>query len=546
MLPPARADDSIRRTTTVANTTRRPATNNLSRANTANPTTTTTRPATVRPPPEDAEPPPPPYTRTDPQPEHTRILHERLAAEIETRDTSPIPVVAVTPAHTQSIASASSSPAARSSSLRPDSSSEEHRPATPQRVPSDEDLRQVWEESQFEEATRMSRAAEQEREDLETAMRLSLAETSARGQAAGRSEGGPSSSLGIMHPVIEEDAPPSRPLSSYVGSQNTGPGDHRRSVSDAGAGGRPALGGAVDDLGALIMSRGAQPNNRPATSSLLDDEEGMGDMPMLTPTKTGAILKSKNPFLSSTERVSLQESEQGESSQAQNPSTQSGMPTSPPVSTPPKADGEMAHMSPRQPTATSRRPSASPLWESPGSAHTSYSPPANQSVRTSKKPLPSPPGPGSMMHQQSPQSPRFEPPPGPPPSHLRVPSLGGAENTPPLPPRRETLQSPTLMSSTQMTSTSESFFYPQQGTHRNTPQPSPARNAPETEPEAVPPRLPMRKISTLLKGEDPLEMLKDYDTVFLSQFWTNDTSRIFTNPTQLMTVLPWPAIDGRR
>ena len=238
--------------------------------------TTPARPVqTVRPVPlgDDEELPPPPYTAADPEPDQTRMLEERLAQE------------AVATGHVEPEPERFSPPAGPPPQAQ--------RQATPQTSPpetpgsdADDEVRRVWEESQLDEAKRASRAAEQERIELEEAMRLSLAEAEAVGVAS--SVAGPST----MPP--RQETPPSRPMPQipnvnttprplprpHISSPTLAPPQstfHRRTASDVGPGFASMSIAEFDPLG---------------------DDSSMPSVAPLQPTKTGAVLRSNNPFLS--------------------------------------------------------------------------------------------------------------------------------------------------------------------------------------------------------------------------------------------------------
>jgi hypothetical protein len=205
------------------------------------------------------EMPPPPYASQDPEPDSTRMLQIRLAAEAEAAGRLGMEGTSAAGSRTETSSSTQESqaitptvhhsPAARQSS-------------TPTSPPTDPEEARIWEESQLDEAKRASIAAERERLELEEAMRLSLQESER--EAA-------------LPPVFEEaeSGPSSRRVSSYGPSSGTDGYHHRRAVSDA------------------------QDNGRPV-ASLLDNDDGyLG--PMLKPQRTGAVFQSRNPFLSPQE-----------------------------------------------------------------------------------------------------------------------------------------------------------------------------------------------------------------------------------------------------
>lgn len=567
---------------------------------TRRPTTTTTRPA----PADDEELPPPPYARTDPEPEQTAMLEARLAAEAETN-----PNATYDPPHT---APPVSYPPASSSrppqTVYPTPSNPPQREnSTPQRIPSDPELRQIWEESQFEEAKRLSIAAAREQKDLEEAMRLSLAD-------AGGSGGGPSNQS--MDSVSEE--PGFRRASSY-NPLTDALGERRRTSSDL-----PNGGGDVSsisaDLAGLSMPGGyefeqheenlrqerleeqrrqqqqqqqsqphqqqqhhqqehtQQPDQHSTQSpfyqphhsaqqpmSLMDDNDDLPLAVALTPMKTGTVLKSKNPFLSAAERE-----EQSDALTSPQASASYVSPSGEPLANHPSGTPVQQHLSPPQtPLPASRQVSAQSLRDSPGSGYTSYylTSGGSESPRANK-PLPSPPGPGGIQpgssprvsqlqgQSQQPQSPSlqqsaaYNSPPGPPPPHLQIstppisaqhgqpgtpgpqsgfanspgqsnsyqaitpsqyPTRQGTSGQPPLPPRPENLRSPQT--------TTPGYFAAEQGQQIKSPTSSvPTSSFSLSTPQAGPtgpPPLPIRP--AIHNGEDPLELLKTYDTIFLSE-----------------------------
>lgn len=591
----------LRRTQT--STSSRP-TQNVSRTNTSNPRinrvtsaaasvptrrpTTTTRPDTG----DDEEPPPPPYARTDPEPEQTRMLEARLAAEAESAGTTTYDPPPTAPPSTSRRASQPASISQQPQTVYPTSPSSRRENETPQRIPSDPELRRIWEDSQFEEAKRLSIAAAREQKDLEEAMALSLAE--AEGSASG-----PSNRTGLTEDNGQRGASSYIPASS---STDYGGGTGIAAGQDSVEGSN----GISADLAGLDMSGDYeyrqheenlrqermeqerqqqeqhqqdqnpfhQPSHIPANyqnTSLLDDNDDLPLAVPLTPMKTGAVLQSKNPFLSPSDP-------EAESPLQRLPQASAAFGT--PASSTPQPSGSFTtpsqqHLSPPQsPTSATRRVSSQSLRDSPGSAHTSFY--LNDGTNTSPrapKPLPPPPGPGgiqpgtfgsprtpqfldqSQSSTSSPQQPeRYAPPPGPPPAHLRIPthptviqesSAGQQAGTPlkqyssspqihtldnqainpsqypsraptatqpPLPPRRETVQSP------QQGTPSGYFAAPGQ----NIMSPTSVDSAPSS--QNGPPRLPVRP--GLRNGEDPLELLKSYDTVFLSECFHTWTKQV--------------------
>jgi hypothetical protein len=489
-----------------------------------------------------------------------------------------------------------SSPSNRQPPMREDS--------TPQRVPSDEELRRVWEESQFDEAKRESRAAEQERKDLEEALRLSLQEGEASGSGTtGQydqygSSPGPSQS-GPSFQFHDED-PASRRVSSYnpiTRRDTTFDQDRPTHVPDYG---EASTAGITQGLGDLRMpggfdgpavpqppSSGFQPQST-NQQSLLDDDDDSQNLssagPMLTPMKTGMAMQSKNPFLSPHEV----QQEEG-------------------PSTPPPTIDQKSFPSPRSefPPSTSSPLPQHPVnntRDSPGSAmttHTIYNQDAQHGLSPSPRiPSGSSPTPRALPRPPSMSRPpvesSFTPPPGPPPAPMspqppmqqypqqppyhqqQPPQPQQAQTpkqqfqqyiqsiTPALPPRRDThatqvinqevqslgVYSPQYPSSTQYQVNQQSaplnpegYPNPQGSAQNNTPSysysqsgqipvstyqvSSPTAAYPQQNqsfeqaqfPAAAPSSGPAlaRSLSTVVDGEDPLDMLKQYDTVFLSE-----------------------------
>ncbi len=470
VLPPPSSNpsSSLRRTQTSQPTTptTRPS-DGLSR------TRTTAGPTTTRPVVEDGdEPPPPPYASQDPEPESTRMLQERLTAEAEAEGrvapSIPTPQPSSSTSHNPARSPATSTvydpppgaPPRRSPSgpSRPTIStstfSSVRRPSPPpEGPPSDEEVAKVWEESQLDEAKRASIAAERERAELEQVMQLSLAEAEASSRAQGESESGPGG--WGMHTVSddEDDGPRSRRFSSYDLPARAAGGSHRRVASDAGATGNIP---------------GSWQNQPGASAFMMDDQDQLASLPALTPSRTGPVLKSKNPFLSPLDREHAQPE-----SQSSPAATQAGLDMGSPQSARSQSGvsphfGGMERLSP---ASASRQPSASSFRDGPGSAFTKYTPGG-----TNKALPPSP----------SPEQ-RNALPPGRPPVNMRV-SSQGALMLPNLPPRPSTSHP----------------FSPTGESSRPLPRP-PSENS----------RVGSGKLPNHANGEDPLEMLKHYDTVFL-------------------------------
>ncbi|WVQ79243.1 hypothetical protein IAT38_001339 [Cryptococcus sp. DSM 104549] len=417
--------------------------------------------------PEDTdEPPPPPYASQDPDPEATRLLQERLAAEAADTSSSPAPAAAPPPAtfSPPSVPPPVVSPPAHSGSGDSGINADALHP------PADPEMARVFEESQMEEAKRASLAWQREQAELEEAMRLSL--EASQTQGAGSSSGpgtGSSSATGGQTPngfglgrpsglsaVMEDSDAFGRRASSYNPMSESG-FSHQQVPSESQA--VPSgVDGITNDLQGLsipgqwdggVGAAGAASAAGNRQSSLLDrdDMAGLTQQP-LEPTRTGAVLKSKNPFLSPAEREEHAQHEQQQLQQQQQ-------------------------------------------FETPGSSYTHYS-----------------------------TEPTYASPSGPPPPHLRVP-------TPPHTPTVAQTQTQTSPGSrplppTPTMASPSSAFPPSPHGH---PQLSILTQGVSTTPFGVPPSagpstpapaLPPRPASFQPGGvEDPLEMLRDYDTVFL-------------------------------
>lgn len=456
---------------------------------------TTSRPAD-----DDGELPPPPYASQDPEPESTRQLQERLAAEAEAAERlapplatphTPIEATPVSPntpyAPPTGPPPGRSAPRRRASSgpsrpSRPQVSTTspsppERRPESPDGPPSDEEVAKVWEESQFDEAKRASIAAEREREELEEAMHLSLVESESRG---GNSAGPSPQTMPTVFEDEDDDGPSSRRISSYDPAPRAEGTAHRRIASDAGASGSmPGQwqgypgGSGTSDQGAFGTTRtnGNNPDQWPtqpaASGSILDDEDNLANLPALTPSKTGAVLKSKNPFLSPQERQHINSEEQGSPSRSQLGVNTSSM-HSPQRNAQRKDYGSMNQSS----NGGSQQPVAPSFGSTTTSAYTPYSP-KNKAL---------PPEPSDEL--SGPSS-------GTPPALLRSPIL--PNTAPNLPPRS------TSSATTAHRITSES----------SRPLPRPPNNGSG---------IGSGKLANLMDGEDPLEMLKQFDTVFLGKY----------------------------
>lgn len=295
----------------------------------------------------------------------------------------------------------------------------------------------------------MSLAAERERQELEEAMRLSLAEAEAEAMGVASSVAGPSSRPGGMPGGMPGG---STGRSAFVVEDVS----HRRTASE-GTGHRPDIAG---DMAGLRIPGDWE--------SSVEDLGGSHLPAPMQPQRTGAaVLQSKNPFLSPQER---EEAASVEGATYPIHALASG-PTS------------------RTDTASNmRQTSSSSLRDTPGSSRTMYAPP-----------LGPPPGSKPLPTVPTVAEPTYAPPAGPPPAHLR--SLSATE-PPRLPPRVSPsafpwdneggLESP-LSSSMQA--------------------PGPARTIEQlsTPTALTQPKAPLQ----FPTGEDPLDMLHDFDTVFL-------------------------------
>nr|XP_019043602.1 hypothetical protein I302_08182 [Kwoniella bestiolae CBS 10118]OCF22532.1 hypothetical protein I302_08182 [Kwoniella bestiolae CBS 10118] len=419
---PARTPNSITRThTTVGATTTRPAANN------------------------DDEPPPPPYQSQDPDPASTRILQESLAAEAER--TGSLAGQTVSQPNTATTSTTPPSSASQPQSGGPAQSAVDD---GPQRIPSDPELARVWEESQLEEAKRASLAWQVEQQELQEAMRLSLAESESRGEGTSSSTSTSNAMAGPSnHPV------PTIPESqSSEGTNNSG-----QEMRDL-----------VQGMEEMIIPGSYNPVQPPPSASagtshttnnqlqnILDEQSASytGQTP-LTPQKTGFQIQSKNPFLSSNEKEQLQAMEQAAH-------TQSPPPNHAQQHTPP------------------------PLTA--GSNHTHYNSP-------------------SETNQQL-----YTPPPGPPPSHLRIvtPTSPTSRPLPATPKDQFPWDGPSMSPSNTLSSpifhNQASLSSPIAESHNNLHQTL----------QGTPPPLPARRKSFVPPPgkEDALEMLRDFDTVFL-------------------------------
>ncbi|KAI9638977.1 uncharacterized protein MKK02DRAFT_42007 [Dioszegia hungarica] len=240
----------------------------------------------VRPDAGNEELPPPPYARQDPEPDSTRMLQERLAAEAQaTLPPDTAPPSSPAPRRTEPIQVWPTPPGpppqtqnqrAELGTRRP---SQAQRPISPPHPPEDDEIARAYEENQLEEAKRASMIAERERLEVEEAMRLSMADA------------GPSRPSGLP-PHIETDEGLQRRVSSYAPTTLASPQlppPNRRVVSDYQAQPEPDV---------PSMTAGMSQLSVPGGPSLMDFDEGNPsfDQPPMVPQKTGAVIQSRNPF----------------------------------------------------------------------------------------------------------------------------------------------------------------------------------------------------------------------------------------------------------
>ena len=271
-------------------------------------------------------------------------------------------------------------------------------------------------------------------------------------------------------------------------------------------------------------------------SNLMDDDdhESIGPShPALAPQRTGAVMQSNNPFLSpgeTEEQVSL-------------PSTPDQQP---------RNDQQGSSLTPR---------------DSPGSSRTQYQSPSGPPP---DKGLP------AIPDSNSPEPTTYDPPPGVPP---RPPgSEVGMGRPPPLPQRNVTAVSPQGASSpsreshglgqsprplpipqnTQPPSLPRRNISSQIYSASNPPQSSFPHHSPipkSPSPSFFPPQQSAspqsaalhRAISTHHGGENPLDMLRDFHTVFLGELCQQILERFqMADQIQWMTVRRWQGDDGVR
>jgi hypothetical protein len=558
-------------------------------------TASTYRPAPQAMNPEDSEElPPPPYQSEDPEPEATRDLQLRLAAEAQAAGNLNLPEASASASssgntdeqgngsnttggvagnnttNTNSNVNSSGGdqpvvvhvppPGPPPASLqRHQSTRSEHQPSTP---PTDPEEARIWEESQLEEAVRLSRISDRERLELEEAMRLSLAESEASGNGNGNGNGQ------YMPPVFEEQdehdssGPSSRRMSSYTPSGQL-EASHRRSTSDTyghgqGQGGmgmgmnsdvKSATSGmdhlTIPDTWQAGSSSGSGSNNYQHQQNLMDDDFGSSEytQPTLAPQRTGAVMQSNNPFLSPGER-------EGEFIQPQGQASPSA-----------SVQWPQPH---RQPSSTELR--GSPGRER-GLAHV-QSQDQMQNHGTSSSPgnkrLPSIPD--DQVARQSGAVPESAP-----SQWLNANPVNTAPTLPPLPPRQPT--QPTSNSNSNSNSPDQIRRLPPRPQGSPLPPTLPQRNVsaqmysatnpphssfPDHSPTPTPSFFPpqpqsasksppssaalQRAISTHHGGEDPLEMLRDFHTVFLGGYTVR--LALCVADEQSMIARRWLARDG--
>ena len=192
-------------------------------------------------------------------------------------------------------------------------------------------------------------------------MELSLVESEMNGRSSDESEAGPS--RGRFEMFEDDSSPNSGRVSSYDPSTRNEAAAYGQVASDPGAAGSMPGSWRIQQM---------------TSSSLMDDEDNLASLPALTPTKTGAKLQSKNPFLSRQER---QVESQLESESISTPRMSSPLtPTA--YSHPVPGLGSMGHLSP---ASASRPVPASPRRASPGSAYTTYTPDSRPPYSPSEK-----------------------------------------------------------------------------------------------------------------------------------------------------------------
>jgi hypothetical protein len=457
---------------------------------------------TLRSPEEGEDLPPPPYARQDPEPDSTRLLQEQLAAQEESSTTVGLerPVIPVTvyptPSGPPPNASASSS---GFTSIPP----REPLSISPPRTPTDPDVARVWEESQFEEAKRASRAAEQERVELEEAIRLSREEAEASGIGLDEADQGGGSSywsggqeqgqgMNTVYEYATQVGQRESPQAASSASHQILP-DQRLSGDGGGRGAE----GLEDGMQGSDIPGGWYNQQQ---VSLMDDDGALEGM-VMTPNKTGKVMKSNNPFLAPEElephQTHLHENPgYGETGLAASQQASPDVPLHPQTAGKDQIHGDtgISNSQPRNSleapmSIPNQEPSSSSIRESQGSRHTSYS----SASPPQQRPLPrTPTQVGSS----------FQPISNPSASIMSsVDSRRGTSAGPPrLPPRIQTISGPSANEgqgggSTLSMSGPYPTFASSQSLQSNSISASNTAN-PNT-------------------GEDPLETLRDFDTVFL-------------------------------
>lgn len=474
----------------------------------------------TRPAEEDGEEAPPPYARMDPEPDSTRLLQDRLAAEAlqppVDREAPPQAPPPATPPPNETATTESNTA---------------HAP--PERVPSDPELRRIWEESQFEEAARLSRVAERERLELEEVMNLSLVEAETRAEAGGSGVYNGASGTNGFGASASSSAPAETSRTSTPRS-----GGHQT----------PQDGGTEDFMTPSYESHHYDTLHPGNTASAQRNLEAEHKADVLAATRTGTVMQSRNPFLSPAEHqrqdsndeplLSFDEPEVPDHS-AQTSNTPSGysLPQTP------QQRQSFSHLSTPTQSLLPQSAHGSPSGSS-GSVQ-----PQGQSPRQSK-PLPSPPGrPLPQLSSQTPSSGTgnqegFAPPMGPPPSHFRLPTSSDASGTPtrqmfspttgqpqpPLPPRPSGLPAslyPGAAEPTQQNQSGQQGASVPQQQQQQQQQQQRQQNSSSTRTSldlpqhsfdlaSAPPPLPSRRDTRTETTQDPLDVLKQYDTVFLS------------------------------
>jgi len=486
--------------------------------------TSTYRPAPQATNPEDSEElPPPPYASEDPEPDATRDLQIRLAAEAQAAGNLNLPEAAArrneeneedegtqgndrsnnnneqgesshasppnSGSHTVQYAPLPDPPPT-SSLQREESRRSQHQQQSP---PTDAEEARILEESQLEEAMRLSKASERERLELEEAMRLSLAESEAETSNAQQSN-----DHGFDNSVFEgnEDHDSSGPSSRRISSYNPASqleGNHRRAASDTFSRDHQSnVENASTGMDNLTIPDTWQSGGS-GSNNLMDDDFGSTEFqqPALAPQRTGAVLQSKNPFLSPGERDA--------------PSQTSGFiqPQASPTYT--------------QNQALEGSPNEKRLPTIPGSEATSpamYEPP------------PGPPPPSSNPTSPPSQTPNYLPPLPPRQPTLPVESSPNSQansspqgrRLPPRPQQPPTLPQRNVSASIYSASNLPTSSLPSHSPNPPTPSFFPPQPSPGLSPSPHQSADLRRSISTSHGGEDPLETLRDFHTVFMGTY----------------------------